>query len=138
MAKLVYGSTQVNITFGHSNWFLSHLQAATQHRFAKGQGYFFTMAGTDDNGEDVSVSYWINPSIPLLFVYDTEDETGERPETVEVKEESVQTLLDAMDRPLGVLWGYYSSTGDGKSLPFTYGVAEDPDGDDATKSSTHP
>jgi hypothetical protein len=36
-------------------------QPATNRRFADGRGYFFTMAGTGDDGQDVCASYWIHP-----------------------------------------------------------------------------
>lgn len=77
MSTLIYGPNQVRLTFaGH---FLANLQAATNRRFADGRGYFFTMAGTGDDGQDICASYWIHPSIPLAFDYDTEDETLEAP-----------------------------------------------------------
>ena len=103
--RLIYGPGQVRLTFA-GNQFLVHLQAATFRRFAEGGGYFLTMSGSNDEGAKVSSSYWMHPSIPLAFSYETEDDTGEPPETIVIHDKSVDALVEVMDRPLGVLWGF--------------------------------
>jgi hypothetical protein len=125
---LIYGPNQSRLTFKGGNDFLACLQTATNRRFADGRGYFLTMAGRGDDGHDVCISYWIHPSIPMMFVYDTEDETGEPPKTVNVTEDDVTALVDAMDRSLGVLWGF--SAEDHRYLPFSV-AAEVPPKDNA-------
>ena len=87
MSILAYGPNQTRLTFEGGNDFLACLQTATNRRFADGRGYFLTMAGRGDDGQDICVSYWMHPSIPMMFVYDTEDETGEPPQTVDVTED---------------------------------------------------
>jgi len=116
MSVLLYGPNQVRINFADGNHFVAHLQAATHRRFADERGYFLTMAGDSDDHQKVCVSYWMHPSIPLLFLYDTEDVTGEPPETINIDDENVRALVDAMDRPLGILWGF--SVEEGRYLPF--------------------
>jgi hypothetical protein len=116
MSALLYGSNQVRLTFDGGNFFLAHLQAATQRRFADGGGYFLTGAGWNDDRRQVSSSHWIHPSIPLRFDYDTQDITGERPAPIEISEETVEVLLGAMDRPIGVITGYDAERG--ILLPF--------------------
>lgn len=106
MPALIYGPQQARLSFDGGNFFLAHLQVATQRRFADGHGYFLTGAGRNDDGREVSTSHWIHPGIPLTFDYDTEDITGERPAPIEIDEKNVEALLGVMDRPLGVLTGF--------------------------------
>jgi hypothetical protein len=126
MAVLLYGPTQVRIAFD-GNHFMAHLHAATSRRFADCRGYFLTIAGTNDSRKEVCISYWIHPSIPLLFCYDTHDDTGEPSQTVEVNDENVDALVQIMDRPIGILWGFSADLG--RYLPFTDSETPSPIGD---------
>lgn len=126
MPALLYGPNQVRLSFDGGNWFLAHLQVATQRRFADGRGYFLTGAGRNNDGLDVSTSHWIHPSIPLTFDYDTEDVTGERPAPIEIDEENIEVLLGVMDRPLGILTGFDPERG--IVVPFL--TREEPQGDE--------
>jgi hypothetical protein len=103
MSKLIYGDQKSVLNFGPGNHFLAQLQAATNRRFADGRGYFLTLTGHNDSGEVICGSHWIHPSIPLVFIYDTEDVTGEPPKTVKISDDQVNVLLEVMDRPLGVM-----------------------------------
>jgi hypothetical protein len=120
MSVLIYGPSQVRLTFAN-NSFLAHLQAATNRRFAEGRGYFLTTSGTGDDGQERRVSYWMHPSIPLLFSYDAEDVTGEPTQPVEVTDDGVDALVEVMDRPLGVIWGF--SAEQGRYIPFVHCAA---------------
>jgi hypothetical protein len=106
---------------------LARLHAATRRRFADGRGYFLTIAGRNDSQQEVCISYWVHPSIPLLFCYDTQDVTGELSQTVEVDDGNVEALVQIMDRPIGILWGF--SADQGRYLPFTDGETPSPIGD---------
>jgi hypothetical protein len=121
MSVLVYGPSQVQLKFAGDNIFLAHLQAATNRRFAEGRGYFLTMSGTGDDGRELRVSYWMHPSIPFLFSYDAEDVTGESTQPVEVNDDNVDALVEVMDRPLGVIWGF--SVEQRRYTPFVHGAA---------------
>jgi hypothetical protein len=119
MATLFYGPlpTVINITGG--NDFLAALQVATVRRFVEtGRGFALTLGGTSDDGERAVASHWLHPAIPMTFKYDAEDEYGEQPKTVIVHDDTVEALLEVMDRPLGVLWGFSQ---DGPYLPFADG-----------------
>ena len=118
MSVLVYGPNQVKLVFAGGNYFLAHLQAATHRRFAGGRGYFLTVAGDGDDGRDSCVAYWMHPGIALLFSYDTENDEGEPPGTIDVKGEDVEALIAVMDRPIGVLSGF--SVERGRYLPFMH------------------
>jgi hypothetical protein len=118
MSTLFYGPQQVALNFQGGNHFLANLQVATIRRFDDtGRGYSLTLAGESDNGERITNSYWLHPSIPMVFKYDTVDVTGEPPKTVTVREDDVQILLEAMDRYLGVLWGFSEGS---PYLPFMW------------------
>ena len=118
MSVLIYGPNQVNLKFD-GNQVLAHLQAATNRRFAEGRGYFLTMSGTGDDGRELRVSYWMRPGIPLLFSYDAEEITGEPAQPVEVTDDTVDVLVEVMDRPLGVIFGF--SPEHGNYVPFVHG-----------------
>ncbi len=122
MSTLFYGPAQVRLNFGPSNSLLAHLQVATVRRFSEGRGFFLTMAGHRDDGQETSASYWLHPSIPLLFDYDTENDEGERPEQIEIDVEVVESFLNVMDRPIGVLWGFDND--EGRWTPFYDGPPE--------------
>lgn len=112
MAQLRYGDNPVNLNFGDDNKTLAILQVATFRRFATGKGYFITAAGTDDgDGRDVSSAHWIGPGSPLRFNYDVEDVYGNHVDTVVVEEDDVEAFLDAMDHPIGVLFGFSAERG---------------------------
>lgn len=115
MSTLLYGPSPVALNFT-GNHFLAHLQAATLRRFEQGRGYFITLAGTNDQGQNITVSHWIHPSVRLSFSYETEDEYGNAPKTIELEDDQVDALLEAMDRPFGVLWGF--SAEHSHYLPF--------------------
>jgi len=125
MSAIIYGSSQVRLNFGPNHYLLAHLQAATATRFAEGRGFFLTLSGHDD-GQETSMSYWLHPSIPLLFAYDTENDEGERPEQIVIEAQHVEALLSAMDRPIGVLWGFDVDAD--RWVPF-YDDPADPDSD---------
>lgn len=127
MSALIYGSSQVRLNFGPNHYLLAHLQAAIARRFMEGRGFFLTMSGHRDDGQESSISYWLHPSIPLLFDYDTENDEGERPEQIEIKADVVDSLLGVMDRPIGVLWGF--DVDEGRWVPF-YDGPTDSDSDE--------
>ncbi|BCP04617.1 hypothetical protein [Mycobacterium paraintracellulare] len=122
MSALVYGPSQVRLNFGQNHYLLAHLQVATARRFAEGRGFFLTLSGHDDDGRESSVSYWLHPSIPLLFAYDTENDEGDRPEQIVINAEHVESFLSVMDHPLGVLWGF--DVDEGRYVPFYDGPPE--------------
>lgn len=122
MSALIYGAQQARLNFGPSNNLLAHLQVATARRFAEGRGFFLTLSGHRDNGDETSVSYWLHPSIPLMFDYDTENDEGERPAQIEIKADVVESFLSVMDRSIGVLWGY--DVDEGRYVPFYDGPPE--------------
>lgn len=105
MASIVYGDNQTTLNFD-GNFFLAALQSAAHRRFDSGKGFFLTLAGTDSEGEPVRIAHWISPSSPLMFVYDELDVHGEQVDTEVVKDEDVDALLEAMDRAIGVIWGF--------------------------------
>ena len=111
MAALVIGDSQVRLVFPNGNRLLSGIQVASRRRFADGKGGFYiTMAGHDEAGRRFRRSYWIDPSMPLIFDYDLEDDTGEPIPSVDVREQDVKVLLEAMDRSSGILWGFDQDT----------------------------
>lgn len=99
MATLRCGDTTLPLTF--TNELLAHLQVAVHRRFKKAGGFFLTGTYADD-GKDVTVSYWIDPTALLAFEYDVRDGSGERIPPVELDFKQVDTIMDAMARPLGV------------------------------------
>lgn len=122
MSALIYGPSQVRLNFGPSNYLLAHLHVAIARRFAEGRGFFLTLSGHRDDGQETSMSYWLHPSIPLLFDYDTENDEGERPEQIEIDADAVESFLSVMDRPIGVLWGF--DIDEGRYVPFYDGPPE--------------
>lgn len=124
MSTIFYGLAQVRLDFGPNHDLLAHLQVATARRFAEGRGFFLTLSGHNDDGQETSMSYWLHPSIPLLFAYDTENDEGERPEQIEINDEDVEALLSVMDRPIGVLWGF--DIDKGRYIPFYDGSTDPP------------
>lgn len=123
MGVVFYGANQVPLSCP-GNSLLAHLQAATNRRFADGRGYFLSLSGVSNNGEPRCFSYWMHPAIPLSFSYETQDDTGEPPEPVVIDEESVGTLLAAMDRAIGVVIGF--SDEEDRPFPFLEGNPDQP------------
>ena len=74
------------------------------------KAFYITMPGHDEAGRRFRRGYWIDPSVPLIFDYDLEDETGEPIPPVDVREQDVKVLLEAMDRSSGILWGFDQDT----------------------------
>ena len=85
-----------------TNELLAHLQAAVHRRFRMAGGFFLTGTHKDDDGNDVTASYWLHPSIPLSLVYDVRDDDGNRVPPIQVDFDRVDAILDAMARPAGV------------------------------------
>jgi hypothetical protein len=100
LATLSCGDRELPLTF--TNESLAHLQAAVHRRFKKAGGFFLTGTYTNDDGNDVTASYWLHPSTPLVFEYDVRDDTDERVPPVELDFAQVDAILDAMARPVGV------------------------------------
>jgi hypothetical protein len=100
LATLRYGEKELPLTF--TNHFLAHLQVAVHRRFKKAGGFFLTGTYTNDDGKDVTVSHWVDPSVPLAFQYDVRGQDGERIPPVELDFKEVDEILDAMARPVGV------------------------------------
>jgi hypothetical protein len=84
-------------------------------RFLSDLGFFMTLAGRNDNGEETSTSYWMHPSIPLQFQYDVRDEYDEYIDMVAIDDDLVQRDLGGLDKPLGFIIGFSS---DGPYMPF--------------------
>lgn len=114
MARLIYGAQQRALTFPN-NEFVALVQTVTHHRFASGRGYFLTLAGTDDSGQDDTTSYWVHPSIPLVFEYDVADDSDNYLPTIEVDQELVARVLRHLDDPLGFVAGFGD---EGPNFPF--------------------
>ena len=85
-----------------TNHFLAHLQVAVHRRFKKSGGFFLTGTYTNDDGDDVTASHWLDRTTPLAFEFDVRDEKGDRLPPVELDPKEVDAILDAMDRPIGV------------------------------------
>lgn len=99
MATLRYGDHELPLSF--TNHFLAHLQSAAFRRFAKKGGFFLT--GTyDSDGEPITVSHWVHPGIPLVFIYDVHDDSGSEIPPVELDHKLIEDMLEAMERPVGV------------------------------------
>ena len=117
MPMLSYGAgtASTNLGFG-SNAFLAVMQAAAYERFKEGRGFFITMEGLDDNGQQVSASHWISPAVPVRFTYDTRDDTGEPIRPFELEDQLVREMAEFMERPCGVIVGYTEESG--INIPF--------------------
>lgn len=100
MATLRCGDRELPLQF--TNHFLAHLQAAVHRRFTKSGGFFLTGTYRNDDGNDVTVSHWVHPLTALEFQYDVRDDSGERLAPVELDHKEIDSILDAMSRPLGV------------------------------------
>jgi hypothetical protein len=101
LATLRCGDHEVPLKF--SNQFLAHLQVAAHKRFVHGGGGFFlTWTYTDSDGNEVTVSQWLHPSVPLQFVFDVRDDSNERMPPVELDHNEIDAMTDAMARPVGV------------------------------------
>jgi hypothetical protein len=98
MAKLLQGGAQV-LAIGGGNFLLAHLQTAAYQRFREGKGFFITfLGGTDNAGEPMPTnSLWCPPEVSLHFFFD------EYEQPVEIQQDVVDTLLRAMNDPIGVI-----------------------------------
>jgi len=109
MAALVIGDSQVRLIFPNENRLLSGIQVASPSlRWWQRLSTSLCLAMTRRAGD--SAGYWIDPSVPLIFDYDLEDETGEPIPPVDVREQDGKVLLEAMDRSSGILWGFDQDT----------------------------
>lgn len=117
MPVIYYGPNQAAIGFP-ANQDLADFQAAVFERFAAGSGFFLTTAGRSDRGEEKVTSYWMHPSIPLIFAYDPEDEYGNYPPPVDLDRDKVDRMVGHMAAPLGVIAGFGP---EGPFLPFAPG-----------------
>ena len=99
MATLRCGEQDLPLTF--TNEFLAHLHVAVHRRFTHAGGFFLTGSYPQD-GHEVTVSYWLAPTTPLVFTYVVRDESGERIPPVELDHKEIDAILEAMDRPVGV------------------------------------
>ncbi|WP_142271101.1 hypothetical protein [Mycobacterium sp. AT1] len=54
----------------------------------------------------------------MRFEYDVEDVYGNCADTVVVKDEDIDFLVEVMDRPIGVIWGFSDEAG--RYLPFMH------------------
>jgi hypothetical protein len=100
LATLRCGEQNLPLTF--TNEFLAHLQVAVHRRFAQAGGFFLTGTYPDGNGNQVTVSHWLNAATPLVFTYDARDESGELIPPVGLDHNEINAMLEAMDRPVGV------------------------------------
>jgi hypothetical protein len=85
-----------------SNDFLAHLQVATAARFHAGKGYFLTTTAPDDERTEVTRSHWLHPTIPVRFVFDVRDDSGNRVAPVTLDHTQIDALAESMDQPNGV------------------------------------
>jgi hypothetical protein len=95
MATLRCGDRQLPLKF--TNHFLAHLQVAVHRRFKKAGGFFLTGTLTNTDGQDVTVSHWLNRLTPLEFEYDIRD-VGDVPRQAGLKRYAVhlsQAFTDA-------------------------------------------
>lgn len=100
MATLRCGHEDVPLEL--DNDFLAHLQVALQKRFMRGGGGFF-LTGTQRTGDtERTVSRWLHPHAELEFVYDVLDGSGNRLPPVRLDDDKIDTIFEAMDRPVGV------------------------------------
>lgn len=101
MATLHSGQQQLPLDF--TNHFLAHLQVAVHQRFATGGGGFF-LTGTyaDPDGNEVTVSHWLHPSIPLAFSFDVKDDSDQRIPPVKLDHKEIDAILETMNQPNGV------------------------------------
>ena len=100
MATLRCGDQDLPLTF--TNHFLAHLQVAVHRRFSRGGGFFLTGTYPNHDDKEVTVSRWVGPTTQLVFVYDVRDDSNERIPPVELDDNQIDGLLEAMDRPAGV------------------------------------
>lgn len=98
MARLRHGNQEV-LNYMGGNRLMAHLQTAAFERFQEGKGFFISFfGGTDNDGEPTPTnSLWCPPEVPLHFTYDDYDEP------VQIDPKLVETLLKAMNDPLGVI-----------------------------------
>ena len=68
MGKLLYGSSRLEIEF--EDRVLAHLQLVISTKLRRDEGFFFSWRDDPALGDGRS-SVWIEPSIPLRFVFDT-------------------------------------------------------------------
>jgi hypothetical protein len=114
MASIYYGPNRTALNFPN-NEMLADIQSLAHARFAAGLGFFMTMAGLNDDGEETSIAYWLHPSIPLVFDYDVVDQYGNYVQPVEVDQNKQARMLSHVEEPLGVIAGFSPN---GPFLPF--------------------
>lgn len=100
MATLHYGGKSLGLDF--TNHFLAHLQVATHQRFGQGRGFFLVGTSSDPDGKEVTFSHWLDPSIPLTFVFDVRDDSDQRVPPIKLDHKEIDAILEAMDVPTGV------------------------------------
>ncbi|MCW2650014.1 MAG: hypothetical protein JWR32_990 [Mycobacterium sp.] len=100
MATLRCGEQDLPLTF--TNEFLAHLQVAVHRRFAHAGGFFLTGTYPDADGKQITASFWVNPTTPLVFTYDPRDDSGELMPPVGLEHQEIESMLEAMDRPVGI------------------------------------
>lgn len=114
MARIIYGPNQTVLNFD-DNRMVAHIQALTHARFMTGLGFFMTLCGSNDDGEQGTAAHWFHPEMALRFEYDVVGDFGEYVDPISIDQEFVDRNLGYLDAPLGFIGGFDAN---GPYLPF--------------------
>ncbi|WZH35185.1 MAG: hypothetical protein PIR02_10365 [Microbacterium enclense] len=91
MAKLYYGSDTAPVTL--PDRLLGYVKVITATKLRRGESFTLTWTGAD--GESGRSTIWLQPSIPLRFVFDS-------PEPEQLNGEYLRTLADQSNSASGL------------------------------------
>jgi hypothetical protein len=91
MAKLYYGSDSAPVTL--PDRLLGYVKVITATKLRRGESFTLTWTGAD--GESGRSTIWLQPSIPLRFVFDS-------PEPEQLNGEYLRTLADQSNSASGL------------------------------------
>lgn len=95
MAGFIYDGGRVSLSDSSGTARLTfHLHLVADRRFKDGEGFFLTIAGSDD-GKILRDSFWFHPSVPIRFFYDDA-------EPVDLDRTYLEELVEESRGPLGI------------------------------------
>lgn len=102
MSSLVYNGVPTEV----DDLSLAYIHAVSDRLFSEGKGFYLGFFGTSDNGDPIRLFFWMHPSVPAEFRYNSN-------ETLQLNGDLFESHLENASSPGGM------SIGDGE-FPYSF------------------